>query len=51
MRGIGPHIILDKSVLEMLSGDEFSLLTEYFRRGHRRNESSKPLSAYQSRGH
>jgi hypothetical protein len=31
MRGIGPHIILDKSVLEMLSGDEFLLLTEYFR--------------------
>jgi hypothetical protein len=31
MLGIGPHIILDKSVLEMLSGDEFSLLTEYFR--------------------
>jgi len=31
MLGIGPHVILDKSVLEMLSGDEFSLLTEYFR--------------------
>jgi hypothetical protein len=31
MLGIGPHIILDKSVLEMLSGDEFSLLTRYFR--------------------
>ena len=31
MLGIGPHIILDKSVLEMLSGDEFSLLTQYFR--------------------
>ncbi len=31
MLGLGPHIILDKSVLEMLSGDEFSLLTEYFR--------------------
>jgi hypothetical protein len=29
--GIGPHIILDKSVLEMLSGDEFSLLTQLFR--------------------
>jgi hypothetical protein len=31
MLGIGPHLILDKSVLEMLSGDEFSLLTKYFR--------------------
>jgi hypothetical protein len=30
MLGLGPHIIIDKSVLEMLSGDEFSLLTEYF---------------------
>jgi hypothetical protein len=31
MLGIGPHLILDKSVLQMLSGDEFSLLTRYFR--------------------
>jgi hypothetical protein len=31
MFGIGPLLILDKSVLQMLSGDEFSLLTEYFR--------------------
>ena len=31
MSGIGPHIILDKSVEQLLSGDEFSLLTESFR--------------------
>jgi len=31
MLGIGPLIILDKSVLQMLSADEFSLLTDYFR--------------------
>ena len=31
MLGIGPLIILDKSVLQMLRADEFSLLTDHFR--------------------
>jgi hypothetical protein len=31
MLAVGPHILLDKSVLEMLNDDEFSLLTDYFR--------------------